>query len=157
MLNTTTVSAVFDAREAAERAVTRLRDAGFTDTDVSAVYADTAATATVGPTEARAVDVDDEDVGPGGGAVAGAITGGLIWLAAGPLGALVGAAGGAIVGSIAAGMINLGVPEEEARWYEGEVGRGRTLVTVDAGTRVQEARDILVAHGGRMRDTGTAF
>src|SRR5688572_3314352 len=149
-----TVSAVFDRREDAELALARLRDAGFTDADVSAVYSDAAAPARATATD-RTTRVDDDDVGPGGGAMAGAITGGLIWLAAGPLGALVGAIGGAVVGSIAAGMIDLGVSEEEARWYESEVGSGRTLVTVNAGARTQQARDILSTNGGRMRATGT--
>lgn len=97
--------------------MTDLRDAGFIDTDIGAVYANTAAAAArVGAPEGR-IEHADEDVGPGGGAVAGAVTGGLIWLAMGPLGALVGAVGGAVVGSITAGLVDLGHDEEEARWH----------------------------------------
>jgi hypothetical protein len=41
----------------------------------------------------------------------------------------------------------LGIPEEEARFYEGEFHLGRTLVTVQAPGRYEEARDILRRHG----------
>jgi uncharacterized protein (TIGR02271 family) len=43
----------------------------------------------------------------------------------------------------------MGVPEEEARWYESEVGRGGILVTVRADGRYDEARAVLLQHGAR--------
>jgi len=41
----------------------------------------------------------------------------------------------------------MGVPEEEARYYQGEFEQGRTIVTVRADGRQQEAIDILRRHG----------
>ena len=69
-------------------------------------------------------------------------------MAAGPLaaaltGAAVGAAGGGLLGA----LTGLGVPEDEARWYEAEVGRGGTLVTVRADGRYEEARRIMSEYG----------
>src|SRR6185312_8837138 len=83
------------------------------------------------------------------GAVAGGVLGGLGgWLigigalaipgvgpfiAAGAFAtALGGAAIGAGVGAIAGALMGMGVPEEHARYYEGEAKAGRTLVTVRA-------------------------
>ncbi len=43
----------------------------------------------------------------------------------------------------------MGVPEEEAHYYETAFQSGRALVTVRAGERYQEASDILHRHGGR--------
>jgi uncharacterized protein (TIGR02271 family) len=53
----------------------------------------------------------------------------------------------------------MGIPEEEAKYYEGEVRGGRTLVTVRAGTRMQEAEEILHQFGAydvEHRDAATA-
>jgi uncharacterized protein (TIGR02271 family) len=58
------------------------------------------------------------------------------------------AAGGAAVGGIVGALIGLGIPEEEAEFYESEVKAGRTMVTVKAGERHAEAMAILQRHGG---------
>jgi len=69
-------------------------------------------------------------------------------IAAGTLGVILSnvAAGGAIVGIIGA-LIGMGIPEEEANYYEGEVKAGRYLVTVHAGSRNAEAWEIMHRHG----------
>ena len=41
------------------------------------------------------------------------------------------AAVGAGLGAIAGALMGMGVPEEHARYYEGEAKAGKTLVTVD--------------------------
>jgi hypothetical protein len=52
-------------------------------------------------------------------------------IAAGPLvAALGGAAIGATVGGIAGGLIGLGIPEHEAKRYEGKVREGNILISV---------------------------
>src|SRR5438105_5947634 len=104
----------------------------------------------------------------GSGAATGAVAGGLLgglggWLvgigalaipgvgpfiAAGAFAtALGGAAIGAGVGAIAGALVGMGVPKEEAEYYEGEVKSGRTLVTVRADGRYDEAQRILRQHG----------
>src|SRR5207248_5845370 len=76
-----------------------------------------------------------------------AIAGGILTATIG--GVVIGAAAGGLFGA----LIGLGVPEEEARYYEGEFQSGRTLVTVKADGRQQEAYNILHRNGGY--DAGT--
>ena len=76
-----------------------------------------------------------------------AIAGGILVAVLG--GAAIGAAAGGIVGA----LIGMGVPEEEAHYYEGEFHSGRTLVTVRADGRQQEATEILHRNGGYAADT----
>ena len=51
------------------------------------------------------------------------------------------------VGAIAGALVGMGIPEEEAKYYEGEVKSGRTLVTVRADGRSAEATQLLRLHG----------
>jgi hypothetical protein len=64
-------------------------------------------------------------------------------------------AAGAGVGAIAGALIGMGVPEEEANWYEERVRGGAWLVTVRAGSRYDEASRILREHGGKDYAAGT--
>ena len=65
------------------------------------------------------------------------------WLVA----VLASAASGAAIAGLAGALIGLGIPEEEATYYETEFQSGRTLVTVQAPGRYEEARDILARFG----------
>jgi uncharacterized protein (TIGR02271 family) len=63
-------------------------------------------------------------------------------------GLLAGIVGGAAVGAAAGGLMgalvgSMGVPEEEARYYDQEFRSGRTIVTVKADGRYDEAQRIL--------------
>jgi hypothetical protein len=52
----------------------------------------------------------------------------------------------------------MGIPEEDARYYETEFRSGRTLVTVQATGRANEALAILRRHGAydaTTRSTGS--
>jgi len=112
----------------------------------------------------------DEDVTPTAenktevtttGVVSGGVVGGILGAAAallipgfGPAiagGILTAVLGGAAIGAVAGGLIgaltNMGVPEEEARFYQDELQAGRTLVTVQAGNRYDEALEILRQNG----------
>jgi FAD/FMN-containing dehydrogenase/Fe-S oxidoreductase len=151
------VAGVFRDRAEAGNAIEALKDAAFAVDDISILM----------PDEERARAGEDEtntDFGSAGPAVAGGVLGGAAgWLVGlgsfvvpgvGPFigaGALItslaGAAIGASIGALASGLVQMGVPEEEARWYEQEVRGGRTLVTVRAGPRYAEARDLLRHHG----------
>jgi hypothetical protein len=162
-----TVVGVFDERAQAERAIGELKRAGFTGDEVGYAIRNVAAgagAAAAGTAEAPAVDET------AGGATTGAITGGLLGglLGAavallipgvGPIvagGILASALGGAALGAAAGGLlgalVGMGVPEEEARFYQGEFEAGRAVVTVRAGERFDEAQAILRRHGAY--DTG---
>jgi hypothetical protein len=52
-----------------------------------------------------------------------------------------------VAGGLIGTLIGLGIPEEEAHYYHGEVQAGRTLVTFKAPQRYDEAVNILRVHG----------
>ena len=154
-----TVVGVFEDTTEARRAIDSLKDAGFAGEHISVLAPDREDTRAVAEeTGTRA----GEDAAKG--AVAGGILGGLggwllgigalaipgvgPFLAAGAFAtALGGAAIGAGVGAIAGALVGMGVPEEHAEYYEGEVKSGRTLVTVSADGRYDDAQRILRDHG----------
>lgn len=82
------------------------------------------------------------------GIVAGALPAIGPVIAGGALAAILASAatGGAVAG-LAGALIGLGIPKEDAEYYESELKEGRTIVTVDAGTRYGEAMGILENHG----------
>jgi hypothetical protein len=166
-----TVVGAFRDRDDARDAIEDVKVAGFTANDISLLSPDRAGTA-----ESDTTERDRGNKAPEGavtGAVAVGILGGLgAWqlglgalaipgvgpfLAAGAFAtALAGADGGAGVGAITGALVGMGVPEEEARYYEEEARVGRTLVAVRAGSRYQEARDIMRRRGAydfESRDT----
>jgi len=69
-------------------------------------------------------------------------------------GGAVGAAAGGVLGA----LMGMGIPEEEARYYEGEMQAGRVLVTVRAEGRIDEAHDIMRRFGSYdMDDLGREY
>ncbi|MBV9322955.1 MAG: YsnF/AvaK domain-containing protein [Chloroflexi bacterium] len=163
-----TVVGVFQERDDARRAIEALKDAGFAPDSISILSPDKQATQTM---------AEETGTHAGSGAATGAVTGGILgglggWLigigalaipgvgpfiAAGAFAtALTGAAIGAGVGAIAGALIGMGVPKEEAEYYEGEVKSGRTLVTVKADTRYDEAQRILRQNGAYDVENRTA-
>jgi hypothetical protein len=147
---------------AAERAVRDLKNAGFTDRQIGVIMRD--------PDQERRL-ADQTGTKAGEAAAAGAITGGalggLVGVLAG-IGALVipgigpivaggalastlaGAGIGAAAGGLLGALVGLGIPEEEARFYESGLRAGGILVSVDPGARSDEARNILINAGAEF-------
>jgi hypothetical protein len=74
------------------------------------------------------------------------------FIAAGPLmAALSGAAAGAAVGGVAGALIGLGIPEIEAKRYEGKLRGGNVLIAVhvDQGDEQRRVEEILKRGGAR--------
>lgn len=72
------------------------------------------------------------------------------FIAAGPImGALSGAAAGAAVGGIAGALIGMGIPEHEAKLYEGKVRGGNILISVhtEDGEERRRAKDVFEGAG----------
>jgi len=153
-----TVVGVFTDRNQAERAIAELQRAGFRNEQIGFIVPN------ANPSrDAAATDQKTVDAGTGAvtGAVGGTVLGGLIGAAVallvpgvGPVlagGVLAATLGGAAVGAAAGGILGaltgLGLPETEARYYEGEFQSGRILVTVQPQGRYQEATDILRRNG----------
>jgi hypothetical protein len=67
---------------------------------------------------------------------------------------LANAVGGAAVGGLLGALIGLGIPQEDARYYEEELHSGRTLITVLSEGRAAEAAAILVQNGGEIKTGG---
>ena len=153
-----TLVGVFESRDEAATVVDDLRQAGFNEKDIGfAIRGDDA----VGGGVITDAPLTKDGQGALKGMAAGGLAGGLLGAAAvlmvpgvGPLLAMgvlasvlgFGAAGVA-TGGILGAMVGLGVSEEEARVYEKEFHAGRAIVTVHAGGRVTEAREILDRHG----------
>lgn len=155
------VLGLVDTTAQAERAVGALKAQGFRNEDISALFPDTTGT--------RDFAHENNTKAPEGavvGASAGGLVGGTLGLlagigalaipgvgpliAAGPiLAALSGMAAGSAVGGLAGGLVGLGIPEVEAKQYEGKIQSGNILLSVhvDDNDWRAKAKEILTAHG----------
>jgi hypothetical protein len=144
----------FRAEDEAIDAIRRLQSAGFSNDQVSVIARD--------ENVSRQVAADTGTAAEEGaltGAVTGGVLGGVAALIAGasavaipgvgiaiggPIAAAIaGAAGGGLIG----GLIGMGIPEDEARMYHQRLEAGDIVVTVVAGDREPEAREILHGDG----------
>jgi len=153
-----TVVNVFTDHDQARSAVSELRDKGFSAEEVGVVgrldRADSTAS-TNGETYAAEGAATGVAAGAGAGALWGlGIVAGVMPIlgpafAGGTLAAiLTSAAAGAAAAGVTGSLIGLGIPRDEAEYYESEVRGGRFLVTVSATGREAEASEIMHRHGG---------
>jgi hypothetical protein len=155
------VIGIVDAEVQAERIVQALNSAGFQNSDISAIFPDKHGTKdfahehnTKAP-EGAVVGVTSGGVLGGTiGLLAGigalAIPGLGPFIAAGPImAALSGAAAGAAVGGVTGALVGLGIPEIEAKLYEGKLRGGNILVAahVDDGDEEKRAKEIFRREG----------
>jgi hypothetical protein len=157
----TAVFGIYRTRAAAEEAVDALRQAGFRNTDISVLLPDNQGTKDF----AHKKDTKAPE-GATTGATSGAVVGGVLgWLAgigalaipgvgpfiaAGPIvAALAGAGTGGMVGGVVGALIGLGIPEYEAKRYEGRIKQGGILLSVhcDSTEWVKRAKEILERTG----------
>lgn len=157
------VIGIVNTQDAAEAIVGQLRNAGFESGDISALLPDQSGTREFAhENNTKAPEGAVAGVGAGGviggtiGLLAGvgalAIPGLGPFIAAGPLlAALSGAAGGAAVGGAVGALVGLGIPEVEAKVYEGKLKEGNILIAVHADNREAEksAKNILEQGGAR--------
>jgi hypothetical protein len=147
----------------AEQIVNRLKHAGFSNSDISALFPDKEGTRDFAHEKGTKAP-EGATAGAGAGAVVG---GALGWLAgigalaipgvgplvaAGPImAALSGAAIGGAVGGIAGALVGMGIPEYEAKRYEGKIREGNILISVHANDRdeVKRAKEIFEQSGAR--------
>lgn len=155
------VIGVVDAEIQAENLVQRLGKDGFPTSDISAIFPDKHGTKdfahehnTKAPEGAVVGVTSGGVVGGTLGLLAGigalAIPGLGPFIAAGPLmAALSGAAAGAAVGGVTGALIGLGIPEIEAKKYEGKLRGGNILVAVhvDDGDEEKRAKEIFRLEG----------
>jgi hypothetical protein len=149
--------------------VTDLKAAGFSNDDISVLMPDKTGTRDFAH-EQHTKAPEGAATGAGTGGVIGGALGWLAGLgslaipgigplvAAGPLlAALSGAAVGAAVGGLGGTLIGLGIPEYEAKRYEGKVKGGNVLLSVHAETsdQAQVAKDIFERAGAQDISTSS--
>jgi len=145
----------------AERIVDELKRAGFSNNDISALFPDTQGTRDF----AHEKHTKAPEGAATGGAAGGLLGGTLGWLAgigalaipgvgpliaAGPImAALSGAAVGAAAGGLGGALIGFGLPEIEAKRYEGKIREGNILISVhtEDGNERSRAKEIFERSG----------
>ena len=157
----TAVFGIYATRGQVEQAVDQLRVAGFRPTDISVLFPEN-----VGTKEFAHEKNTKAPEGAAAGATSGALVGGTLgWLvgigalaipglgpfiAAGPIMALLSGVGvGAAVGGIAGALVGMGIPEYEAKRYEGLIKGGGILLSVhsDSHDWTKRAKEILERTG----------
>ena len=152
---------IYSSRATAEAAVDRLESAGFSNQDVSVLMSDSrGAKEFAAEKNTKAPEGAATGVGIGGtvggtlGLLAGigalAIPGVGPLIAAGPImGALAGLGVGGAVGGLVGALVGMGIPEYEAKRYEGRVKDGGILLSVhcDSSEEIFKAKEILKATG----------
>src|SRR6266567_371853 len=146
-----------------ENALNELKQAGFRHEDISVLFPEN-----LGSKELTTVKATKAPEGVAVGAGSGAVVGGALgWLAgigalaipgvgpfiaAGPImAALAGVGVGGAVGGIAGALVGMGIPEYEAKRYEGRVKEGGILLSVhsDSSKWTKQAKEILERTGAQ--------
>ena len=159
----TAVYAIYRTVPAVEAGVDALRNAGYRSEDISVLMPEN-----MGNKEFAHRKRTKAPEGTATGATTGAIVGGALgWLtgagmlvipgigpfiAAGPIMAALGGIGaGGVVGGVIGALVGMGIPEYEAKRYEGMIRDGGILLSVhcDDSDWVKRAKDILERTGAR--------
>src|ERR1700729_3498873 len=159
----TAVFGIYPNRTVVDNAVDALKVAGFSNSDISVLFPENEGTKDFAH-EKNTKAPEGASTGAGTGAILG---GGLGWLvgigalaipglgpfiAAGPImAALAGAGVGGALGGIAGALIGLGIPEYEAKRYEGRVKDGGILLSVHSENSdwTKRAKEILKRTGAQ--------
>ena len=167
----TAVLGIYRNQTDVERAVNSLKAAGFRNTDISVLIQDNLGSKDLAHEKASKAP-EGAATGAGTGAVVGGVLGWLVgigslaipglgpFIAAGPIvAALAGVGAVGAVGGIAGALIGLGIPEYEAKRYEGRVKSGGTLLSVhcDDSHWTKRAKQLLESTGADdISSTGEA-
>jgi CBS domain-containing protein len=161
MAKNTAVFGIYANRGSAEEGVATLQSEGFRNTDISVLFPENAGSkdlahekATKAPEGATAGASSGAIIGGALGWLAGigtlAIPGLGLFIAAGPImGLLAGMGAGGAVGGVIGGLVGMGIPEYEAKRYEGRIRRGGILLSVhcDSSEWAKRAEKILRSTG----------
>jgi hypothetical protein len=157
----TAVFGIYKHRLEAEEAVDRIAAAGFEYNDISVLLPDA---------QSSKEFAHEKNTKAPEGTTTGATTGGVVggtlgllagigalaipgvgpFIAAGPImGALAGLGAGAAVGGLIGALVGMGIPEYEAKRYEGRVKAGGVLLSVhcDTSDEISRAKDLLKVTG----------
>lgn len=153
---TKTVTAIFETRMFMEAALRKLETLGITENQIGVVMSD--------QTHGKSFKLENNSKtseGLAGGATFGGIVGGILAAVAGAgtlaipglnlvvagsiVSGLAGAGVGAATGGLLGALVGLGIPEHEAKLYEGGLKTGHVLLAIEARDDKQAAqvRDVL--------------
>lgn len=167
----TAVFGIYPNQASAEAAVDQLKNAGFRNTDISVLFPDNQGTKdfahekhTKAPEGTATGVVSGGVLGGALGWLAGigalAIPGVGPFIAAGPIMGMLGGIGvGGAIGGLTGALIGLGIPEYEAKRYEGRIKAGGILLSVHADNSdwTRRAKTILEQTGAEdIASTGEA-
>ena len=159
----TAVFGIYESRSQAEQAVDTFIADGFRTEDISVLLPENVGTKDFAH-EKNTKAPEGATTGAGTGAVVGGTLGLLAgigalaipglgpFIAAGPImGALAGAGSGGVVGGILGALVGMGIPEYEAKRYEGMVKEGHILLSVhcDNSDWVKRAKNVMERTGAR--------
>ena len=145
----------------AKTIVESLKASGFSNNDISVLFPDKAGTRDFAHEKSTKAP-EGAATGAGTGGVLGGVLGWLVgigslaipgigpFVAAGPImAALGGAAVGATVGGLTGALVGLGIPEYEAKRYEGKLREGNILISVHSedSKETDRAKKILETNG----------
>ena len=157
----TSVFGIFSSRADVETAIDRLRVEGFRATDISILLPENLGNKDMG-VEGASKAPEGATVGGATGATIGGVLGWLAGIgslaipgvgpliAAGPIvGALAGLGAGGATGAVVGALAGFGIPEYEAKRYEGRIRKGGILVSVhsDDSDWTSKAKRILEEAG----------
>jgi hypothetical protein len=164
----TSVYGLCSSDREANDVVQALKSAGFRVDDISVLFPDKTSTRDFAH-EKNTKAPEGAAAGAGTGGVLGGALGWMVgigalaipgvgpFIAAGPImAALSGAAIGAAVGGLTGALVGMGMPEYEAKRYEGKIREGRILISVhaDNGDWADRAKKILKDQG--VEDIGSS-
>jgi Protein of unknown function (DUF3341) len=152
---------IYSSRAGVENAVDALKAEGYRNTDISVLFPENVGTKDFA-TEKHTKAPEGATTGAGTGVVIGGALGWLTgigalaipglgpFIAAGPImAALAGAGAGGVVGGIVGALVGMGIPEFEAKRYEGRIKSGGILLSVhcDNSDWTKKAKEILEKTG----------
>ena len=164
----TSVFCIVNDYRRAESVVSALKNIGLLSSDISVLLPDKTGTKDFAH-EQHTKAPEGAATGAGAGGVLGGVLGWLVgigslaipgvgpFIAAGPiLAALSGAAMGAAVGGLTGALVGLGVPELEAKRYEGKIKGGNILIAVhcDTGEQATRVREVFKTAGAEDISSG---
>ena len=146
------------------RIVDQLKAAGFSHNDISVLFPDKSGTKDFAH-EQHTKAPEGAAAGAGTGGILGGALGWLVgigtlaipglgpFIAAGPImAALSGAAAGAALGGVTGALIGMGIPEYEAKRYEGKIKEGNIFLSVHAEDSDERARAKAILEQGGAED-----
>lgn len=163
MASKTAVFGIYPTYSSVESGVDALKTAGFPSADISVLLPESVGSKDFAHEKGTKAP-EGATTGAGTGAVTGGVLGWLVgigalaipglgpFIAAGPImAALAGAGVGGAIGGLTGALIGMGIPEYEAKRYEGRVKTGGILLSVhsESSDATKRAKEILERTGAQ--------